>query len=183
MESSYNYNLPTREECYALLKEYELPNNIIRHTELVNKISVFLARRLKQAGIQVDIDMVDRASLLHDLDKMLTLKSPNHGKITEKILIEKGYPEVGKIAKLHGFEYIKEKDLPWEAKIINYADKRVMHDQLSSLRDRLDEAWSRYEEVFHERDSEADKKIFEVEKEIFDIIKLKPEDIKGHIKS
>ncbi len=181
MESSRDYKLPTREQCYSFLEEYELPENIIKHIELVNKISVFLASRLSNAGIDIDIDMVDRASLLHDLDKMLTLRKPNHGDITEKILSEKGYPELGRIAKLHCSHYLKRDDLPWEAKIINYADKRSMHDNIVSVKKRFEDFKERYNVSEEEYDPELELLSLKLEKEIFDIIGMKPEELVNHI--
>ena len=56
-------NLPSRDECYSILKEFEVPDGVMGHTELVNKIAVFLAKKLKQAGVDINVELVDRASL------------------------------------------------------------------------------------------------------------------------
>ena len=84
-------DIPSRKECFSLLDEYKVPQNVRDHTDLVNRIAVFLATKLKDAGVDIDVDVVDRASLVHDLDKMQTLETGNHGEITEKILAERGY--------------------------------------------------------------------------------------------
>lgn len=175
------HKLPSREECFKILREFDVPDNVMRHTELVNKIAVFLANKLQEAGVDIDVDLVDRASLLHDLDKMQTIKDDAHGEKTEEILIQKGYPVVGKIAKQHRFKWIHDPKLSWEAKVVNYSDKRVMHDQLVSLTERLKDAWERYKDIAEYRDKKAEELFFALEKEIFSLIRLIPEDLEKYI--
>jgi uncharacterized protein len=171
-------DLPSREECYRILREHQVPENIIRHSEVVNKIAVMLARRLKDKGIQVDVDIVDRASLLHDLDKIRTLKSDRHGFETQKMLTDIGYPQLGEIAKLHRYEFIK-KDLSWEARIVNYADKRVKHEHIVSLRERFTDMKERYNVKDHSH--EAEDRFFRLEEEIFTKIDIDPERIQDYL--
>lgn len=173
--------IPSREECYEILKEFEVPDNIIRHIELVNKIAVFLANKLKQAGVDVNVELVDRASLLHDLDKMQTLEEGNHGEVTEEILVKKGFPKLGKIALQHRFMEIHNPNLNWEAKVVNYADKRTMHDKLVSLKTRLDDLWARYNSEYPQRDKVGDELFFKLEKEIFSLIGLDPDDLERFV--
>ena len=55
-------NLPTTEECFKILEEYNVPQNIIEHSLIVNKISIFLAKELKTEDINIkllDIIVVD----------------------------------------------------------------------------------------------------------------------------
>ncbi len=174
--------LPTREECFDLLKEYKVPENIIQHTLLVTKIAVFLAKKLKETGLDIDVDLVDRASLVHDLDKIQTLNTGQHGIMTEEILTKRDYSLVGKIAMQHKFGTIHDPTLSWEAKIVNYADKRVAHDKLVSLKERIDEAWERYKHKYKKRDLEALRLFIKLEEDIFSRIKLKPEDLEKYLK-
>lgn len=174
--------LPTREECFELLKEYKVPENIIQHTLLVTKIAVFLAKKLKETGLDIDVELVDRASLVHDLDKIQTLNTGKHGLVTEEILIKRGYPLVGKIAMQHKYGTIHDPALSWEAKIVNYADKRVAHDKLVSLKERVDEAWERYKHKYKKRDLKAVRLFEELEKNIFSRIKINPEDLGKYVK-
>ncbi|MBW2970916.1 HAD-IA family hydrolase [Candidatus Woesearchaeota archaeon] len=174
--------LPTRQECFELLHEYKVPQNIFEHSLVVNKVAVFLAKKLKEKGENVNVELVDRASLLHDLDKKDTLKQSNHGEITEKILAEKGYPEVGEVCKYHRLQYSYLMDkLSWECRIVNYADSRVMHDKIVSWQERLQDLTERYEV------KKPDKSIpgfwAKLEKDIFDKIKLNPDDLQKNIYS
>ena len=67
-------NLPTKQECMHLIKvTYRMPQNIIDHSIQVNKVAVFLAMKLKEKGIDVNLDLVDRASILHDIMKMIEI--------------------------------------------------------------------------------------------------------------
>ena len=62
-------NIPSREECLKLFEKYHVPENIQLHCKTVNKVGVFLAKLLKEKEVEVDIDLVDRLTLTHDLMK------------------------------------------------------------------------------------------------------------------
>jgi len=50
-----------------------------------------------------------------------------------------GYPEIGEIIRQHVMLDVCRPDLPVsESEIVNYADKRVLHDRVVSLEQRLD---------------------------------------------
>ena len=59
--------IPTREECFNLMDKYRVPIGVKKHCLIVNKIAVFLAKKLRAAGIDIDVNVVEAASLLHDL--------------------------------------------------------------------------------------------------------------------
>ena len=59
--------LPSKEECYKLLKEYHVPQNVVEHSKKVAKVALFLGDRLIKKGINVNLELVEQASLLHDL--------------------------------------------------------------------------------------------------------------------
>ena len=176
---------PSREECLRDYLEIKTPQNIIEHVIVVNKVAVFLAKKLKKKGIKLNLRLVDKASLLHDLDKWLCIndKSLKHGFETEKMLAEKGYPEIGFYARQHVAELILGELKTWEEKIINYADKRVLHDQIVSLKERFDYINERYPA----KDFEKRRKIIELsyvlEKEIFSKLGFSPEELKGALAS
>jgi len=172
--------LPSREKCFAYLKEYKLPQKVILHSLKVNLIAVFLARRLREKGVRIDVSAVDRASLLHDLDKIKTLKSHEHGIITEEILRKKGFSSLGRLAKFHRFDYVL-KLKTWEEKIINYADKRCVEYKIVTLKQRFAYLDKKYKIHKRKKSDLAKKLFFKVEKEIFSKIKLKPEKLKDYI--
>jgi putative nucleotidyltransferase with HDIG domain len=153
---------------------------------VVNRLANHLAKKLKAAGVKIDLDVVDRAALLHDIAKSEELKK-NHAKgeddihhiAGEEILKKEGYPELGKVVRRHSLREIS-KLKTWEEKIVNYADTRVKHTEIVSLRERLDDLNKRYNIPLKDRAPEC--KIFALEKEIYENLEEKPEDLKKVIK-
>jgi uncharacterized protein len=173
-------NLPSKTECDEMMKRWGMPENIMRHSLQVNRVSMFLAKKLKDSGLKINLALVDKGSLLHDLDKIRTLKTDQHGIVAKEFLTNKGYPEVGDIASWHRFSFIKDSNLPWEAKIVNYADKRVKHDKIVSLQDRFADLLMRYD--VKTPDHEAIQCFFQLEKEIFTRIKLDPDKLESYLR-
>jgi putative nucleotidyltransferase with HDIG domain len=166
--------LPTRGQCFGLLEKYNVPAHIVRHSEAVERVAVFLAKKLNEAGVPVDEALVSRAALLHDIDKLETLepgKAHLHGKISRQILESEGFPDVGKIAERHQLEWVLSKGGfdGWEEKIVLYADKRVNDGKIVSLGQRFDYLLQRYgvEKSAREKILECRPFVESLEKDIF----------------
>lgn len=137
--------LPSRGECIGWLKELEMPQNIFDHIMQVNRISVFLAEKIVEKGVKVDVDLVDRASIIHDIDKHLTLKTGNHGFLGKEILEKKGFPNLAEFCVTHLLTHILNHEFSsLEHKIVFYADKRANGDKIVSLKERFDYFSKRY---------------------------------------
>lgn len=165
-------NLPTRKQCLALLKQFHVPLHIRKHSLAVATLGVFLAKKLKEKGISVDVDLVDRACLLHDLLRICDLEESGYDRSRQAItdedrakwqqlraryrpfcheeaafaLLKDVYPELALAIKRHRYDALldeKDKPVTWEEKIVYYADKRVMHDRIVPLKERLEEAHRR----------------------------------------
>ena len=137
--------LPSRGKAIGMLKELGMPDNIFRHTMQVNKIAVFIAEKMRGDGVKVNVDLVDRASLLHDIDKHLTLSNGRHGTEGKKMLEEKGLPELAEFCVTHLYTRILSSSFPsLEHEIVYYADKRVNHDKIVSLDERFKYLRERY---------------------------------------
>jgi putative nucleotidyltransferase with HDIG domain len=171
----------TREQAFELLREHRVPKNITDHCIAVNRVAMFLVRKFKEAGIEVDGELVDIASLLHDIDKMETRDDhTGHGERSYEIL--KGIsPEVAKVVRKHNLGNIAKGDLKtWEEKIVNYADKRVSNDNIVSLKERFEYLRKRYGSISKEAMefiNRTEPLAHKLEEEIFSRIKAKPEDI------
>ena len=63
--------LPPRDYCEKLFYDYKVPINIRKHCFKVNQAAVFLAKKLQDENI--DIELIDRLTLIHDLMKAVTL--------------------------------------------------------------------------------------------------------------
>ncbi len=169
--------IPTREECMKLIEKYHMPRNIFEHSLLVNKIAMFLAKRLKDVGEPVDLKLVEAASLLHDIAKYKTLVDGKHGEEDYKLLMAEGCEEVAVVAKKHIFtSVLDEGPKTWEEKIVFYADKRVMHSKIVTLEEREEDLKRRYRHVIDEI-IKADDAAKKIEKEIFEKIHGSPDEV------
>ena len=161
--------LPDHNQIIGWYKEIGTPVHIIHHAKFVNKIAMFLASELVKKGIKINLDLVDKASLVHDLDKWLCINdnTVKHGFKTEEILIEKGYPELGYYARQHRGDLIVHGLRTWEEKVIAYSDKRVQEDKIVSLKNRFEVINGRYPPKDVKEREEQIRLFFELEKEIF----------------
>lgn len=179
----------THKKCVALLKEHEVPRIIFLHSRKVNAISMLIASKLKEKGIDINLHLVDMGSLLHDIAKHKTIKiEKEHGYRVRhtiegyNILITKGYPFEARVAFMHGLDIINDKFAlkRWEDIIVYYADKRVNKDKVISLDERLLYLKRRYGKISNKVLNiikSVEKPLKELEKQIFKNLDIKPEDI------
>ncbi len=112
----------------------------------VCRVATFLAAHLDAARIVFNHDLIRAAALLHDITKTRSFKTEeNHALTGGQFLAEQGYPEVGELVRQH----VRLDEYPdpvrlGEAEIINYADKRVLHDRIVGLDKRLDYILQKY---------------------------------------
>lgn len=171
-------NIPPQQQIEELWKKCEVPDRLKKHITAVTEVAIFLAEKLKEKGIPVNIELVRAGGLLHDLDKIMTLKQNNkHGKVTAKILEEEGFPEIARIAELHVFERTATEESTWEEKIVGYADKRCLENNIVSLQKRFEDGRERYPNVNVGLTEKSEQAWIEIEKEIFDLIGMKPEEL------
>ncbi len=211
-----NCGLPTRKECFDILEEYRAASHIVKHSLAVAKLAVFLAQRLKEKGVAIDVELVERACLLHDVMRVCDLKESDYRKFeqnysqedkskwqqlrtkykgtphehaTYDILKEK-YPAIALVIRKHRYMSMldeKEKPSTWEEKLVYYADKRVMHERIVSLKERLADG---HERNVHLHGTKAQSKIntakvdpliYELEKEICETIGLDAAEVTGEL--
>jgi len=165
-------NLPTRKECLAIIEEHHVPPHIAKHSLTVAKLAVFLAQRLTEKGITVDVNLVDRACLLHDIIRICDFKELDYSRFEQTVtaedkamwrqlrakyketpheyaacdILKDKFPVLALTIKKHRYVGIldeKKKPNTWEEKLVYYADMRVMHDKIVPLEERLTEAHKR----------------------------------------
>ncbi len=135
--------IPTRQECYYIMYKMKMMDHIVAHSLQVCRVAMFLASSLKS---DLNPDLVQAAALLHDITKTRSIEThENHAQTGKQLLISLGYPEVGDIVGQHVLldEYFAS-DSPTEADVVNYADKRVVHDKVATLAQRIDYIMERY---------------------------------------
>lgn len=164
--------LPSSEECIDLLKDCHVPVHIIKHSKAVAKLGVFLARRIAEQDFPVNVDLVERACLLHDIFRVCEFPLEDFSRFEQKVTeedkakwrtlkeqhggvrhedaacayLKDAYPILAQTIRKHRYTAIVSKDdMPrtWEEKLVYYADKRAMHDKIVPLRERLAEAHAR----------------------------------------
>lgn len=196
-------NLPKRQECFEIMKKYHVPSHILDHSLAVAKLAVFLANRLNEKGIAVDIALVERACLLHDMVRICDFKEVDYSKFQEtftrkdkaawdqirtkyrgisheeaayEILNEK-YPVLALTIKKHRYMAISEQERPntWEEKLVYYTDMRVIGDKIVSLKERLLNGHKRNAFLRSpETQDKVDLLIYRLEAEIFEQACLNP---------
>lgn len=161
--------------------EMGMLDNIVAHCMQVCRVAMILTENLIAQGVQLNIDLIRAAALLHDITKTRSIKTQeNHAETGGQFLTDRGYPEVGSIVRQHVRldEYSNPITLG-EAQIINYADKRVLHDKIVPLDKRLDYILGKYAKIpeHRERTRWLWKKTREMEAEIFRTLSFSPQDL------
>lgn len=165
--------LPSRKECENLFDQYKVPDNIRLHCNKVNEVAIFLAKKLQEQGIFINIDLVDRVSLLHDLFKPFVFelkkdpkfksdptkeqilfwdhmkkKYPSSLHETElfSLIFKDKFPDLAAAMALEGkmSSSIDKSQYPLEFQIVHYADWRVFVDEIIPLNNRIDDLFERY---------------------------------------
>ena len=178
-------SLPTRKECLALLAEYHVPPHMVSHCRAVTKLAVFLAQRLNEKGAAIDVELLERAGLLHDMMRVFDFPEADYNLFEQNLpaeekakwqrlrakykamthedaaydVLKERYPALALTIKRHRYmAMLDEKDRPdsWEEKLLFYADMRVMHDKITPLKERLAEGHKRN---IHMHGSAAQSKI------------------------
>lgn len=129
----YESNAPTINECCCLLSHYNVEDEIIKHCQEVNMITLELLYSLQEAGNKLNTDALKAAALLHDVSR----SEKNHAKAGGELLKALGYNQVGSIIETHmDIEVDKNKEIS-ENEILYLADKLVKEDRTVSLEERF----------------------------------------------
>jgi putative nucleotidyltransferase with HDIG domain len=158
-------------------------DHIVVHSLEVAKVALFLSTELNMKGQQIDLRLVEAASLLHDITKTICLDTKeDHAQTGSQLLKEMGYERVGEVVAEH-VRLSKRVDLSTvsEEEVVNYADKRVQHNRIVSLEERFDDLKERYgkDQRVLERFKQLEKITFEIENKIFSILKIDPNDLQN----
>ncbi|NOX33870.1 MAG: HDIG domain-containing protein [Deltaproteobacteria bacterium] len=139
-------NIPTKKECFKLIKKMDMMDHIIDHSIMVSNIALFLSQKLKKYSKNIDTRLATSAALLHDITKTRSFDTKEiHSETGGLMLTELGYPEVGDIIRQHVILDSYKNDSPVsEQEIVNYSDKRVLHERIVSLNKRLEYIKQRY---------------------------------------
>ena len=138
--------IPSRRECYRMMAAMEMLPHIAAHSIQVSRVALWLCDRLNHACAALDRELVCAAALLHDITKTRSFATgESHAATGETYLAAKGFSEVGRIVAQHVvLDAFDPESPPNETELINYADKRVLHDQIVPLAPRMAYILERY---------------------------------------
>jgi len=139
-------NIPSQQDCFKLIKKMKMMDHIINHSIMVSNIARFLTIALKKNTPNLDIQLATSAALLHDITKTRSFDTNEiHSETGGLLLTQMGYPEVGDIVRQHVLLDFYDNIHPVsEQEIVNYSDKRVLHDKVVPLAERLEYIKLRY---------------------------------------
>ena len=161
--------------------EMHMLEHIVAHSLQVCRVGMCLVDFLEKHGICLDGELVQAATLLHDITKTRSFKTEeNHALTGCQHLTGLGFPEVGDLVRQHvRLDDYSEPENLTEAVIINYADKRVLHDQIVSLDERMSYIMERYgrEPEHQHRIRLLWEKTKDIEKQIFSTLPFSPNDL------
>ena len=195
-------NLPTEQQCLDYFTEYEVPQNIFKHCCKVRKVAVFLAERLQDKKIPIDVEFVSCLGYFHDLCKMVVIKDFGKNEfhkdaaITQEQAIfwaemRKKYPQhyEGEMAyeifkdlypelalSLKKISSPKNETPSWEELVVHYADLRVLREQVVLVSERLAYLRQRYprsDEIWKSHE----QKVRQLEQKIFSQLSFHPDDL------
>ena len=138
---------PNEAACVELWDFYQVPEHIRRHSELVAAYAMHIGRTLYERGVTIDMPALYAAGLLHDIAKMHCVEhGGSHAQVGAAWVVQKtGQHLVAQGVLFHVY-------WPWQLSfeswplplIIEYADKRVMHDKFVGLDERFKDLMERY---------------------------------------
>ncbi len=151
--------IPTKSECLKILKDNNVPDNIIAHVNAVCDFSIKVCDLLEKKGINVNLDLVIAGALLHDVKKITKGDHITEGYELVKSL---GFLEVAEVIRKHGLQHLGDgsyEPKTWEEKIVFYADKKCNGNKVVSVNERFEYAKHRYNHYDIEKEIEFTKKI------------------------
>jgi uncharacterized protein len=177
-------NRPDRPTCLRILADHGVPSHIRRHSEQVARLARHLAVELQASSPSPpDVRLVEAGALLHDVAKASSFGTGlDHAVAGARCLRVLGLAEVADIVERHVHLGAWERSGPvTEAEVLNYADKRVLHEEVVSLDRRFRDLIVRYGKdnpVTEEAIRSNWTNLRDLEKKIFSHLRWPPEDLK-----
>ena len=179
--------IPNKEKCYELFRDVGMPDHIICHSLQVCRVALMLVEKLAMQKCLFNRQLVRAGALLHDITKSRSITTgERHTDSGHELLVNLGYPEVGDVVRQHvKLDNYSDNGALAEANIVNYADKRVLHDRIVSLNERMEYILERYGTTveYRNRLQWLWEVSIEQEKKIFSFLPFTPSRLEDHMDS
>ncbi len=173
--------IPSREQCYQMIAQMKMMDHIVVHSLQVCRVATFITQQLIQQKYRLDFELIQAAALLHDITKTRSFKSrEDHAQTGGDFLADRGYPEIGNLIRQHvRLDNYSATGQLTDAEVLNYADKRVLHDEIVGLDRRLDYILERYAETAEHQEKiyQLWQKTRDIETKIFKNLAFTPGDL------
>lgn len=168
--------IPSVKQCLKLMDEYEVPEHIKAHSFKVRDVSIFLAKELNKKGEKLDVKLIESSALLHDIAKMLciNLGIRKHDKEGAKILRSLGYDRIADVVEQHVHLWKRYSSIV-EEEVVNYSDKRVLHDRIVPFVERVKDVKERYSSI--DDIAVMERETYVLEKKIFKNLDFSPDEL------
>ena len=141
-KSRYEASIPSRQVCEQLLMErFAADSPVVGHSRAVAHLALLMAERLNDSGCRLDPELIEAASLLHDLAK----GEPRHAAAGAAILRNMGYGAVADLVAVHMELPPREGETIAAADLLFLADKMTEGDRFVSLETRFLQQLERYD--------------------------------------
>ena len=173
--------IPTKDQCYQMMGEMKMMDHIVVHSLQVCRVATFLTEHLTQQRYGLNFDLIQSAALLHDITKTRSFETrEDHALTGGEYLADRGYAEIGDLIRQHvKLDKYSDTGTISEAEVLNYADKRVLHDEIVGLDRRMDYIVERYGETpaHRERIHMLWQKTKDLGDRIFGVLSFAPGDL------
>lgn len=131
--------IPDKKRCLRIISDMTMPDHILDHCRMVSSVATFLSQCLRPFFPEINIELATASALLHDITKFRSFSTGERHSHTGSILLaDLGYPEVADIIRQHVvLDHYSDTSPVTVVEIVNYSDKRTLHDQVVPLTDRL----------------------------------------------
>jgi putative nucleotidyltransferase with HDIG domain len=161
---------------------HQMLPNIQEHSCRVRDVALMLGQHLLEAGAAISLSLLEAGALLHDIAKTVSLRNGGeHARLGAQWLTDLGYPAVAEIVREHVW-LSRDPAGPWpvrEVEIVNYADKRVRHEDVVTLGQRFEDLRRRYGRTpeIIQRINNNERRSLILEEKIFSCLSITPDDI------
>lgn len=172
--------IPSDSECVQCQNRFCVPEHVRAHCAGVALIATALARRARENGLDVCVQEVRAAALLHDVAKAYTIQhGGNHSQLGGAWIMDlTGNARIAQ-AITHHVHWPFEVDARehFLALTVLYADKRVRHDEIVSLGERYEDLFVRYgktEDILRKM-RETMRQSQDIERALADLLEFDPD--------